>query len=102
MQAIDNIRDERRRQYETDRMWWEIEQQHELMKAIYHVPSYRVQFSVMIPDDRVIIQDQVITVPESQAYKWIFFNNEVNEKTVQFAINHALQKVYKFIDNYKV
>lgn len=90
-----------RREYEEQRQWRELERHAELMKAIYTVPSYRVQFSVMLPEDRVMVVDNVIHVPESQAYKFIFMNNNVSDQNIQFAINHAISKVNRFIDNYK-
>ncbi len=100
--AMDNIRDEARRKYEEDRLWRQIEIQHALMREMYSTPSYRIEFSAMLPDDKGYMEGNVIYVPESQAYKFIFMNNQVNDKTVQFAISHATRKVHQFIDNYKV
>lgn len=88
--------------YQMDRARREMEYQHELMRAIYTVPSYRVVFSPILLDDKGYMDGNVIYMPESQAYKFIFMNNNVTDKTVQFAINHAIAKVNRFIDNYKV
>jgi hypothetical protein len=101
MQSIFNDNEYARRRYEEDRLWRQIEQQHELMRHLYTAPSYRVEFSSILPDDKGYMDGNVIYVPESQAYKFIFMNNHVNDKTVQFAISHAIQKVNRFIDNYK-
>lgn len=90
-----------RREYEQQRQWRELERHAELMKAIYTVPSYRIQFSVMLPNDKGYIDGDTMYVPESQAYKFIFMNNRVDDVTVQFAINHATRMVHRFIDNYK-
>jgi hypothetical protein len=91
-----------RREWEEQRQWLALERHAALMQAMYETPSYQIQFSAMLSGDKVIVIDRVIHVPESQAYKWIFFNNVVNESNVQFAINHAIRKVHRFIDNYKV
>lgn len=91
MQAIDNIEREARHQYIGH-----------INECLYPPPPvYRVHFSSVLPDDKVVVIDYNIHVPESQAYKWIFFNNQVNDKTIQHAINHAIKKVNMFIDNYK-
>lgn len=100
MQSTHNEREYARQQYEKDRLWRQLEMQHELMRHLYTSPSYRVEFSSMLPDDKGYMDGNVIYVPESQAYKFIFMNNQVNDKTVQFAINHAIRKVNRFIDNY--
>lgn len=71
-------------------------------RGIYDPCKYRVHFSAMLPDDKMCFIGDVIHVPESAAYKFIFMNNDVSEQNIKFAIDHALQKVYKFIDNYKV
>lgn len=99
--AMDNIRDEARRKYEEDMLWRKIERQQEMMRYLYTTPSYRIEFSAILPDDKGYMEGNVIYVPESQAYKFIFMNNQVNDETVQFAISHATRKVNRFIDNYK-
>lgn len=68
---------------------------------VYDPCKYQVHFSAIIPDDKICIINDVIHIPESRAYKFIFMNNDVSDQNVKFAINHALQKIYRFIDNYK-
>lgn len=91
-----------RREYEQQRQWRELERHAELMRCMYTVPSYRVEFSAMLPDDKGFMINNVIYVPESKAYKFIFMNNRVDDTTIGFAMSHALQKINRFIDNYKV
>lgn len=101
MQSTFNDDEYAKRKYEKDRRWQQMEQDAELMRAMYTMPSYTVEFSSMLPDDKGYMDGNVIYMPESQAYKVIFMNNNVTDKTVQFAINHAIRKVNRFIDNYK-
>lgn len=102
IQSTHNEREYARQQYEADRVWRERERQLEAMRMMYSTPRYRVQFSSILPDDKGCMIDNVIYVPESKAYKFIFMNNRVDDTTVQFAISHAIDKVNRFIDNYKV
>lgn len=69
--------------------------------GMWDTPRYEVVFSEMLPDDKGCIIDNVIYVPESRAYKFIFMNNRVDETTVNMAISHAKNKINRFIDNYK-
>lgn len=71
--------------------------------GIYHLGlgEYKVHFSAMLPEDKICRINDVIHIPEALAYKFIFMNNNVSDQSVKFAINHALQKIYRFIDNYK-
>jgi hypothetical protein len=64
--------------------------------------GYEIRFSAMLADNKGCFLGNVIYIPESMAYKVIFMNNNVSDQNVKFAINHAIQKVYRFIDNYKV
>jgi hypothetical protein len=64
--------------------------------------GYKINFSEMLPNNKMVLIGDVFHIPESFAYKIIFINNDVSEQNVKAAINHALQKVYRFIDNYKV
>lgn len=68
---------------------------------VYDPYKYQIHFSAMLPEDKICIIDQAIYVPESRAYKFIFMNNRVDDVTVAMAINHAIGKVNRFIDNYK-
>lgn len=68
---------------------------------IYHSGQYKVHFSSWLPDDKGYVIDNDVYVPESAAYKFIFMNNRVDEITVNMAINHAINKLNRFIDNYK-
>lgn len=61
--------------------------------------GYRVVFLETLPPDKGLLMDNTIYVPETLAYKFMFMNNQVNEQTVQFAIDHAIRKVHRFIDN---
>ena len=69
---------------------------------LYSTPQYRVEFSSMMPENKVMVIDRVIYVPEHLAYKFIFMNSNVSDQNIQFAINHAIRKVNRFIDNFKV
>lgn len=68
---------------------------------MYDPCKYQIRFSAMLPEDKILIIGQCIHVPESKAYKFIFMNNRVDEITVGMAINHAINKLNRFIDNYK-
>lgn len=63
--------------------------------------GYKVNFSAILSDDRMLLINDTIHIPESKAYKVIFMNNDVSDQNIKFACNHALQKVYRFIENYK-
>lgn len=89
-------------QHKKDRLLRELEMHREMMRLMYATPQYRLEFSAILPDDKAIFHNNTLFVPESQAYKWIFMNNNVTDKTVQFAVNYAIRKVHKFIDNYNV
>lgn len=75
----------------------------ESLMGMYHIAAgeYKVHFSAMLPDNKICRINDVIHIPEALAYKFIFMNNCVNETTVNFAINHAINKINRFIDNYK-
>lgn len=98
MSSIHNMREAERLQHERDRQWREYERQSALMREMYSVPTYRIEFSEMLPDEKGYMTGDVIYVPESQAYKFIFMNNNVSDQNIQFAINHAIRKVNRFID----
>lgn len=102
MSSIHNIREAERLQHERDRQWREYERQSELMREMYRVPAYRIEFTETLLDGMAYMVGDVIYMPESQAYKFIFMNNNVSDQNIQFAINHAVRKVNRFIDNYKV
>lgn len=68
---------------------------------LYSTPQYRVEFNSIMPENKVMVVDNVIHIPEALAYKFIFMNNNVSDQNIQFAINHAINKVNRFINNYK-
>lgn len=72
-----------------------------MQRELYTTPQYRVEFNSFMPENKVMVIDKVIYVPETLAYKFIFMNSNVSDSNIQFAINHAIRKVNRFIDNYK-
>lgn len=72
-----------------------------MQEGMYFTSQRRVEFTSFLPDDKAMVIGNVIHIPEKLAYKFIFMNNNVSDQSIQFAINHALNKIYRFIDNYK-
>lgn len=66
---------------------------------IYYL-GYQVIFSRWVADNRGYVYGDKLIMPESVVYKLIFAC-QVDDTTVQMAINYATQKINQFIDNYK-
>ena len=66
--------------------------------GIYYL-GYKVHFSEILPQDRGLVYGDNIYIPESMAYKFFFMNDQVDDTTVKMAMDHAIQKLNRFIDH---
>ena len=60
--------------------------------------GYKVHFTPWLADDRGFVFEDRIHLPESRAYQFMFMG-EVSDITVKMAIDHAMQKLNRFIDH---
>jgi hypothetical protein len=68
------------------------------MNTHHYFLGYRVHFSPLLPEGKAFVFEDRIHIPESMAYKF-FFMSEVSNLTVKMAIDHAIQKLNRFIDH---